>query len=91
MKPIYTLIIALLYALFAAEISFASPNSSDEGKTDCYSLGAIKADELGGELAKVSPDKWENADTCHIVVLIPSKNGERPQRIEIDIAKSPSP
>jgi hypothetical protein len=54
-------------------------------EADCYALGQDKAAELGGELAKASPDTVDGVPVCHVVVLVPGKDGARPQRVSMDI------
>lgn len=54
-------------------------------EVDCYALGQDKAAELGGELAKAEPATADDTPVCHVVVLIPGKDGARPKRVALDI------
>jgi hypothetical protein len=50
---------------------------------DCYAVGEQVAQENGGELAQAVPVTVGGQPACKIVVLIPAREGQRPQRKEI--------
>ncbi|MEO3998566.1 hypothetical protein [Mesorhizobium sp. CAU 1732] len=50
---------------------------------DCYSIGAQQAAQLGGQLARATPETRGGQTVCVIVVLMPAKDGQRPRREEI--------
>lgn len=52
-------------------------------QADCYALGEDKAAEMGGTLAKATPDTKGGQPVCRVVIVIPGKDGERPKREEI--------
>ena len=54
-------------------------------EADCYAVGQDKAAELGGVLAKAGPDTVDGVPVCHVVVLVPGKDGARPQRVAVDL------
>jgi hypothetical protein len=95
MKTNRTIFITTVLALLAMQPAFAgslrslqdgdAPQSVIQVEDDCYAVGQDKAAELGGELAKASPDTAEGAPVCRVVILIPGKDGERPQRVAMDI------
>ncbi len=95
MKTNRTTSLTLALALFATQSAFAGPTrvlqtaqeaqSFIQVEADCYAVGQDKAAELGGELAKASPDTVDGVPVCHVVVLIPGKDGARPQRVAVDI------
>jgi hypothetical protein len=95
MKKNRAILLSLGLALLTTQPAFASPLRGLEIAStpqdviqvaaDCYALGQDKAAELGGELAKASPDTVDGVPVCHVVVVIPGQNGERPQRVAVDI------
>jgi hypothetical protein len=95
MKTNLTISLSAFLALLAMQPAFAgslrslqdgdAPQSVIQVEDDCYAVGQDKAAELGGELAKASPDTAEGAPVCRVVILIPGKDGERPQRVAMDI------
>ena len=52
-------------------------------EVDCYAVGEQVAQQQGGELAQAVPVTDDGQAGCKIVVLIPAREGERPQRKEI--------
>ena len=52
---------------------------------DCYSIGEQVAAQHGGTLAKASASNRGGQTVCHIVVLVPGKDGARPRRIQVDV------
>jgi hypothetical protein len=52
---------------------------------DCYSIGEQVAAQYGGTLAKASASNRGGQTVCHIVVLVPGKDGQRPKRIQVDV------
>ncbi|MGL4488850.1 MAG: hypothetical protein ACRCU5_05330 [Rhizobiaceae bacterium] len=95
MKTKHTISIALGFTLVAASAAFSAPLPVSKLKSgaahytlveaDCFAVGQDKAAELGGELAKASPDTVDGVPVCHIVVLVPGQDGARPQRVAMDI------
>jgi hypothetical protein len=84
---------------FAATLAFAMSQASaaptwlpDEGNgevqmvaADCFSVGEQVAAQYGGTLAKASASNRGGQTVCHIVVLVPGKDGQRPRRIQVDV------
>lgn len=95
MKTYHTISLIVGIALLGMPTAHAGPMKSvlDQSPltpaitvdADCFSVGQDKADELGGELAKASPDTVEGAPVCHVVIVVPGKDGARPKRVAIDI------
>jgi hypothetical protein len=52
---------------------------------DCYAVGEQVAAQHGGTLAKASASNRGGQTICHIVVLVPGKDGQRPKRIQVDV------
>ena len=52
---------------------------------DCYAVGAQVAAQYGGTLAKASASNRGGQTVCHIVVLVPGKDGQRPKRVQVDV------
>jgi hypothetical protein len=78
---------------FAASQAFAAPAwLPDEGNgevqlvaADCFSIGEQVAAQYGGTLAKATASNRGGQTVCHIVVLVPGKDGQRPRRIQVDV------
>jgi hypothetical protein len=95
MKTNRTISLTFALTLLATQSAFAGPlrglqdvpkaESFIQVEADCYAVGQDKAAELGGELAKASPDTVDGVPVCQIVVLVPGKDGARPQRVSMDI------
>jgi hypothetical protein len=73
----------------AAAAQEALPQDADEAiqmaAADCYSIGEQVAAQYGGTLAKASASNRGGQTVCHIVVLVPGKDGQRPKRIQVDV------
>jgi hypothetical protein len=95
MKTNRTKSLFLALAIMTAQSAFAGPlqdlkiavepDSLVQVEVDCFAVGQDKAAELGGELAKASPGTVDGVPVCHLVVLVPGKDGARPKRVAIDI------
>jgi hypothetical protein len=95
MKTNRTITLSLALAVMTAQSVFASPlqglkvatapQSLVQVEVDCFAVGQDKAAELGGELAKASPDTVDGVPVCHLVILVPGKDGARPKRVAMDI------
>jgi hypothetical protein len=95
MKTNRTASLSLAMALLATQSAFAAPLRGqqivDEPQVvinieaDCFAVGQDKAAELGGELAKASPETADGVPVCRIVVLVPGKDGARPQRVALEV------
>lgn len=93
MKTNHTTSLLIAVILSLAPQAYAAPmlRTFDQGlptiaiEVDCYALGQDKAAELGGELAKAEPATADGAPVCHVVVLVPGKDGARPKRVALDI------
>jgi hypothetical protein len=78
---------------FAASQAYAAPAYvPDEGNgevqlaaADCFSVGEQVAAQYGGTLAKATASNRGGQTVCHIVVLVPGKDGQRPRRIQVDV------
>jgi hypothetical protein len=74
----------------AAATPVAIPAAADAAPVqlaaaDCYSVGEQVAAQYGGTLAKASASNRGGRTVCHIVVLVPGKDGGRPRRIQVDV------
>jgi hypothetical protein len=83
--------IAMTLALAASQV-FAAPtylpdeaNGVQVAAADCFSVGEQVAAQYGGTLAKASASNRGGQTVCHIVVLVPGKDGQRPRRIQVDV------
>lgn len=95
MKTNRTISLSLIFALLTAQTAFAGPLQGlkidaesqylVQIEVDCFAVGQDKAAELGGELAKASPETVDGAPVCHLVVLVPGKDGARPKRVAMDV------
>jgi hypothetical protein len=56
-----------------------------QGGPDCYAIGQQVAAQQGGTLAGASAENRGGTVVCHIVVLVPARDGERPRRVEITV------
>jgi hypothetical protein len=63
----------------------ATGDSYDVAAADCYAVGEQVAAQYGGTLAKASASNRGGQTVCHIVVLVPGKDGQRPRRIQVDV------
>jgi hypothetical protein len=75
---------------FSAGEAAAAPIAGDPAPVrlaaaDCYSVGEQVAAQYGGTLAKASASNRGGQTVCHIVVLVPGKDGQRPRRIQVDV------
>ena len=61
------------------------PMQFAQGAADCYSVGQRVAAENGGTLAKATAEARGGQTVCHIVVVVPGGNGERPRRAEFTV------
>jgi hypothetical protein len=67
----------------------ASPDTFDSSElvvpvqSDCYSIGRQQAEQVGGQLARATPEMRGGQQVCVIVVLMPARDGQRPRRTEI--------
>jgi hypothetical protein len=52
---------------------------------DCYAIGMQQAADVGGQLARATPEVRDGQQVCVIVVLMPARDGQRPRRNEIVI------
>jgi hypothetical protein len=52
---------------------------------DCFAIGEQVAAQYGGTLAKASASNRGGQTVCHIVVLVPGKDGQRPRRVQVDV------
>ena len=85
--------IAALLALAASQAAatpVVSPGEADAlpvqmAAADCFSVGEQVAAQYGGTLAKASASNRGGQTVCHIVVLVPGKDGQRPRRIQVDV------
>lgn len=50
---------------------------------DCYAIGMQQAAQVGGQLARATPEVRGGQQVCVIVVLMPARDGQRPRRNEI--------
>jgi predicted secreted Zn-dependent protease len=50
---------------------------------DCYAIGMQQAAQVGGQLARATPEVRGGQQVCVIVVLMPARDGQRPRRSEI--------
>jgi hypothetical protein len=73
----------------AATAQEALPEDAGEAiqlaAADCYAIGEQVAAQYGGTLAKASASNRGGQTVCHIVVLVPGKDGQRPKRIQVDV------
>jgi hypothetical protein len=79
-------------ALIASQASAVPAYQADEAAdgvqvaaADCYSVGEQVAQQYGGTLAKASASNRGGQTVCHIVVLVPGKDGQRPRRMQVDV------
>lgn len=76
-------------SLLASPISPVSPAMAGEAGTivvaqsDCHAIGMRQAAQVGGQLARATPENRGGQRVCVIVVLMPAKDGQRPRRSEI--------
>jgi hypothetical protein len=49
----------------------------------CHDVGQRYAAQMGGQLARATPDVRGGQQVCVIVVLLPARDGQRPRREEI--------
>src|SRR3954471_3610529 len=84
--------LAATLAFAASQVSAAPAYLPDEGNgevetaaADCFSVGEQVAAQYGGTLAKASASNRGGQTVCHIVVLVPGKDGQRPRRIQVDV------
>ncbi len=95
MKTNRTISLSLVFALLTAQSAFAGPLmglkiAGDsrylvQVEADCFAVGQDKAAELGGELAKASPETVDGVPVCKLVVLVPGKDGARPKRVALEV------
>ena len=50
---------------------------------DCHAIGMQQAAQMGGQLARATPEVRGGRQVCVIVVLMPARDGQRPRRSEI--------
>ena len=50
---------------------------------DCYAIGQQQAAQVGGQLARATPENRGGRTVCVIVILLPAKDGQRPRRTEM--------
>ncbi|MEO3387834.1 hypothetical protein [Mesorhizobium sp. CAU 1741] len=50
---------------------------------DCHAIGMQQAAQMGGQLARATPEVRGGQQVCVIVVLMPARDGQRPRRSEI--------
>lgn len=50
---------------------------------DCYAIGMQQAAQVGGQLARATPEVRGGRQVCVIVILMPARDGQRPRRQEI--------
>ncbi|TKT81239.1 hypothetical protein [Aquamicrobium sp. LC103] len=70
----------------ASALPLVSPNAPGNVvyvADDCYAIGMQQARQVGGQLAKATPETRGGRTVCVIVVLVPGRDGERPRRNEI--------
>src|SRR5262245_45655183 len=84
--------VAATLAFAASQASAAPTWTADESNgevqlaaADCFSVGEQVAQQYGGTLAKASASNRGGQTVCHIVVLVPGKDGQRPRRIQVDV------
>ena len=61
----------------------AVPGGVVVAAADCYAIGQQQAAQVGGQLAKATPEVRGGQQVCVIVVLVPARDGQRPRRTEI--------
>lgn len=72
-----------LHAL-AAGLLLAGPLTSPApAAPDCHAIGQRQAAQMGGQLARATPEVRGGQQVCVIVVLMPARDGQRPRRNEI--------
>jgi hypothetical protein len=84
--------IAAAVALAASQVLAAPAWSAEDfdepvqvAAADCYAVGEQVAAQHGGTLAKASSSNRGGQTICHIVVLVPGKDGQRPKRVQVDV------
>jgi hypothetical protein len=84
--------VAIAAALAVSQASVAPTYAADEfddavqvAAADCYAVGERVAAQYGGTLAKASASNRGGQTICHIVVLVPGKDGQRPKRVQVDV------
>lgn len=55
---------------------------------DCNAVGARQAAQLGGQLARATPEIRNGQPVCVVVVLMPARDGGRPSRREIVVPRN---
>lgn len=96
MKTVRALIFSVFAGLAIAGQAFAAaprvmmPGTADDlvivqVQADCYAVGQDKAAEMGGTLAKATPDTEVGVPVCRLVIVVPGAEGERPKRVEITV------
>jgi hypothetical protein len=55
---------------------------------NCNVVGQQVAAQNGGTLASASAQNMGGQTVCHIVVLVPAKDGQRPRRVEVTVPLS---
>lgn len=90
MKTLRTLsqtLIALLLAAGVAMPTMVEPLAAQTYQVaqggNCHAVGQRQAAQMGGQLARATPDVRGGQQVCVIVVLLPAKDGQRPRREEI--------
>lgn len=89
MKTFRTLshVIAAGLVAFALTAPHVPAQASDAtyvvAQADCHGIGQRYAAQMGGQLARATPDVRGGQQVCVIVVLVPAKDGQRPRREEI--------
>jgi hypothetical protein len=83
---------AMAAALAISQVPAAPAYGAEEAEdnmqvaaADCYSIGEQVAAQYGGTLARASASNRGGQTICHIVVLVPGKDGQRPKRIQVDV------
>jgi hypothetical protein len=69
----------------ATELPDGASDTMEVAAADCFSVGEQVASQYGGTLAKASASNRGGQTVCHIVVLVPGKDGQRPRRIQVDV------
>ncbi|MGE0501445.1 MAG: hypothetical protein AB7I79_07225 [Rhizobiaceae bacterium] len=76
------LLLAASQAIATPAMQPSAPETIVLASGDCYAVGQQIASQNGGQLAKATLSKRGGQNVCVIVVLVPAKDGGRPQRAE---------
>lgn len=68
--------------------SFVAPAAAQElmaSGGDCRAVGQRYASQVGGQLARASAETRGGRTVCVVVVLMPARDGNHPQRDQVEL------